>query len=450
MRPLCALLLFAAAVLAGDVVHLRNGGTLRGRVVSETDDGIVIDLGTGRMAVKRDQIRLIERGAREGEPRPVVTRRDEWFLVLHRDKVTGWRRLVHTERQGRVTVEERTVFFRPGGGDDTDVRRVETATRDGRPLEFLLMETYGSRMELVSGTFARGAWTVRVTRDGATRTQGLDLEDGWVLALPAWSRFLATAKPGETRKIRALDLRSLRPHEFLLQRDDDALPPAGDDARPCHAFRLTGDVRRARAFYRPGEGSVAVELNGTKLVARRTTRARVELARRAHAAPKPLGIEEALMFPFHQRPKELKAIFPRAGLSIEAPDAGWLPDATGAERGLVATFEKVSLFASFEIFAYATGDRDADACLEHALTRLRLTAEAIHERSAVRRFKVGAHEARTVRLAVRHRGEELRCHVTVVRASDRYVVLVGASPGRWWKWAEDDFDAFVESLDVVE
>jgi hypothetical protein len=36
-----------------------------------------------------------------------------------------------------------------------------------------------------------------------------------------------------------------------------------------------------------------------------------------------------------------------------------------------------------------------------------------------------------------------------VAAKDRYVLLVGAAPARFWRWAEKDFRALASSLVVA-
>jgi len=454
MRAVVSLFLLVASVArADDLVHLRNGGVLAGTVVEETRDAVVLDLGAGRITVPRGSIRLLERGVQGRSAHATVTQRDEWFLVLHRDKVVGWRRLVQIRQPRRVQVEERTVFFRPGGGDDVSIRRVEASDGAGRPLEFLLMESYGNRTELTSGRVRDGGRTrVQVLRDGTSTARELDLPPGWMLGLTAWSRFQADAKAGEMRAITALDLRRLTAVKLVLRRDEDAAAPEASDPRPCRALTLVRDSRRSRALFRPEDGALAVELNGATLVARRTTRQRVELARRAHAAPEPLQIDEALRFPFHERPKDLTAYHPRTGFSVAAPDAGWIPSHADADEGRVLTFEKIGLFASLEVFHHPLAERaqaDVDACLQRALARLRMTAQSLRIAGPVQRRELSDLPARIVSIEARHREEELRCLVGVVRARNRYLVIVGASPARWWRWAEADFRAFLESLVVV-
>ena len=443
---LLAALVLVLEASAEDFVHLENGRILKGKVVEAGPDRVIIEIGSGRVTVPREDVRLVERAATRRAPSRTITQSDEWFHVLHRGRLVGWRRVVHTEGPKRVQVEERTVFFRPGGGDDVDIRRVEASDREGRPLEFLLMERYGNQMEVVSGQVKNGQALVQVRRDGKLRTDALELPAGWTLALPAWARFRESARPGESRSIRVLDLRRLRTVRVVLRREQDTQAPG--ETKKCRAVTLIADTRVSRAFYRPDDGSVTEELNGTTLVARRTTRERVELARRAHAAPQPLKLDEALLFPFVRRPEDLTVVQARAGFTVRAPDAAWIPAPREAEQGLVLSFEKVSLFASLEVFVHdAKGD--PDECLARAMAKLRLTARSLKQVAKPETRLIGGQAARVVRLEASHRGESLRCVLAVICAKDRHIVVVGACPERWWRWAEPDFEAFLETLDIV-
>jgi hypothetical protein len=442
------LLVLCGAAWAGDLVHLRNGRLLKGRVVSESRAFVVIDVGTGEVKVPRRLVRLVERGAVKRDVARQLTQRDEWFLVLHRDQLVGWRRLVHTEGPERVHVEERTVFFRPGGGDDVDIRRVEVSDRKGRPVEWLLSETYGRKTDMVTGQVVGDKAAVKFRRGAKLETRTIDVPADWRLPMPAWSRFLAYADKGESRTITALDIRHLRPRRVTLTRG----PDTSVGSRVCRTLKLGGEIRAKRAYFVPGEGSISIELNGESLVAKRSTRARVELARKAHAAPEPLTYEEAVFYPFIRRPKDLTAYQVLAGFSVKAPDAGWVPTQLDRDRGRVLGFEKVAIFGSFEIFVFPLpgGDGNPDRCLENALARLRLTAKKLAPSTLPTRLRVGGLPARRIELRGRHRDEDLRCAATVVRAADRYLLLVGAAPERWWRFAKKDFAAFRDSLDVID
>lgn len=439
------LLLLGALVFAGDAVHLENGRVLRGTVLEENDEEVVIDLGGGKLRIPRGRVRFVERGAAPEAPSRTLTKRDEWFLVLHRDKVVGWQHVVETLHGGRRQVQEETVFFRPGGGDDVSLRRVETEDETG-PTEFLLYESYGTDAEVTSGSVRDGKAYVRVVRGGEAVNSTVDLPEECALPLPAWSRFLDEAKPGEARHLTVFDVRLLKPVTVLLRRDEDDAGPG--DARPCRAITLASDIRTERALYRPGEGQLAVELNGATLLAKRTTRERVDLARKTNAAPAPLSVDEAQRYPFFVRPKSPEVHHARAGLSLKTPDPGWIPESLEADTGRVLCFEKVALFATMDVFTYP-GALDATEALARGLARVKLDAQEVKGLGEAEALTVGGFPARAQLLEAHHRGEDLRVLLVAVAAKDRYVLLVGAAPARWWRWAEKDFRALAASLEVV-
>ncbi len=452
-RLLLALLLATATTAAEDRVHLDHGGALLGRILSETPDAVVLEVGAGRLSVARERIRLIERRLPARDAQRPVMQRDEWSLVLHAGQVVGWRRVVHTERPGAIRVEERTVFFRKGGGEELDVRRVEVEDEAGRPVEFLHMERYGHRMEVVSGDATPTGALVQIRRDGKLETRAMEIPEGWRLALPAWSRFLASSGAGEMRSIRALDPRSLRVQEMVMRRQPDRAAPAGGDPRPCRAIELTGDLRSARAFFRPGEGALAEELNGPTLLAERTTKERVEMARRAFAPPDPPSLADVQRHPLQRTaPPPATSFHLRAGVAVTPPDAGWVGEATGGDAlGRLLAFESVALFASFELFAYAAEEApSAEACLARALRRLRLAASGVRPVGEAVACTIAARPALVLEVQSRHRDEDLHCLLAVIPARGRYLVAVGAAPARWWRWAEAPLRAFLERLEVAD
>ncbi len=454
MRPLLvALLLLAPFAAAEDLVHLRHGGTLSGRIVAERAGAVVLEIGAGRVTVPRDRIRLVERLASPRGAGRRTVERDEWSLVHHGGDVVGWRRVVHTARPGAIRVEEQTVFFRSGESEEIDIRRVEVEDEAGRPVEFLHMERYGSRMEVVSGEANGAGAFVQVRRDGTLENRSLELPQGWRLALPAWSRFLATADDGEIRTILALDPRTLRMQEFVMRRQPDRAAPAVADLRPCRAIELTSAWRSARAFYRPGEGAVAEELNGPTLIARRASRAKVELARRAHAPPDPLTVERLQRHPLQRAASSPATCFHlSAGLAITPPEGGWVAEARGAgATGRLLAFEKIEHFASFELFAYPAEPSLAPAdCLARALRRLRLAATEATCVGGPEERQVAGRPALVQQVRTLHRGEDLCCLLAVIPAQGRYIVAVGAAPERYWPRAAPAIAEFLRTLELAD
>ena len=80
MRPhlvslaLVALALLAARAPAEDRILLVNGGTLRGTVISESEEEVVIQVGAGKVTLPRSSITRIETG-QEGACQPLDVRR---------------------------------------------------------------------------------------------------------------------------------------------------------------------------------------------------------------------------------------------------------------------------------------------------------------------------------------------------------------------------------------
>jgi len=453
VRPLLplVLLLAAAPAPAEDAVHLANGGVLYGTVTAEDAREVTLVLEAGALAIPRDKIRLVERARTPSPPRRQVTRADEWFLVFHGARVVGWRHLVLTEAPGRTRAAERTVFFRPGGGDDVEIHRVEIAGPGGRPEEFLLSERFEGRDESVAGQ-VRGARVVAyVRREGRQETVLLDAPQGFALPLLAWADFQRTAAPGETRAVTTLDLRRLEPATHLLRREPDAPAPLANDPRPCRALSHEGEARPQRALWRPGDGCLALELNGRSLVARRTTRERVELARAANRKRERTP-QEALQFPFVPEAGSAPTRHPGAGVAVTPPGPAWTVASFDVVRGRALELERVALFASLEVFVYdlPSPRAGAEECLARALARLRLAATRVALEGGAEAREVSGLPARLQELRVEHRGESLRAVLLAVRAGDRMVVAVGACPEPWWRWARPAFEDAFASLDVAE
>ena len=64
MRTLTLIALFSVAVAQADILHLHNGRTLEGQIVRRTPTHITLRMNFGRMTVRSDQVREIERRLR--------------------------------------------------------------------------------------------------------------------------------------------------------------------------------------------------------------------------------------------------------------------------------------------------------------------------------------------------------------------------------------------------
>ncbi len=73
-----AIIMISCAPACPDVIYFKDGGRVEGVIQKEDDTGIIIDLGVGTMAVRRDEIEYIEKSsAEEGQRMEEENRADE-------------------------------------------------------------------------------------------------------------------------------------------------------------------------------------------------------------------------------------------------------------------------------------------------------------------------------------------------------------------------------------
>lgn len=92
-----ALACLMAATAAADVLHLKNGGTIRGTVIQETDDLVTVAMQYGTMKMIRADIESIEKtGTEEPEPEKGQagetkdTRLPRWSRMIERIAKSPW------------------------------------------------------------------------------------------------------------------------------------------------------------------------------------------------------------------------------------------------------------------------------------------------------------------------------------------------------------------------
>ena len=89
------LVLAAAAAFADDVVVLTNGREAHGKIVEETDAGVKLDVGGGKMFYPRKLIKEVRHGAPDvkpaaaPEPSTPAESRDEYSLLYDDGKRVG-------------------------------------------------------------------------------------------------------------------------------------------------------------------------------------------------------------------------------------------------------------------------------------------------------------------------------------------------------------------------
>lgn len=449
MRPLFALLVLAVFGFAEDRVHLVNGGTLTGTVESKNDKEIVIRVGGGRITLPRSEVVRIEAVSKESGVKAPITRRDDWYLLLREEEVVGWRHLVHTRTAQRDHVEERlVVFVPPAEGERLDRRTVEVEDRDGNPLEFLHMQTLGKQAEVISGRVQGSELLVRVWKKGKSFHRTLEPEAGWRLGLPRWMAFLAGAAQGQQADYRVLDPASLEIVDARMVR-------LGEEGDPrWREFALSAGDRRISARVRSTSAVETLVYEPQALRAVRVSRDRVSLARRALEPDKGPSLEEAMRHPLQERDQEadLERFHARTGLALKVPDRHWTETRNPGPEGLVLSYENGPLLASLDILVHPLGDGDAkvDECFQRERTRLGLVTESLQPDGPVEKWTVAGLPARVQKFKASHRAEDLGCLLVVVRAADRYVVLVGGAPSKLWSRTERYLGEILDSLEIAQ
>ena len=139
------------AALAADEIHLRGGGRVSGEIVAESETEVKVDIGAGRMTVKRSSIERIEK------TRSPLTEYRERAAVLQPNQVEGWRELGRWATRQGLGVQAREAY--------------------GRVLAVLPDD--GEANEAHGRVFHDGRW---MREEDAYRAQGYVLfEDQWIL-----------------------------------------------------------------------------------------------------------------------------------------------------------------------------------------------------------------------------------------------------------------------------
>ncbi|MGE0143847.1 MAG: hypothetical protein AB7I19_08035 [Planctomycetota bacterium] len=287
MKAIVSLLLLVASTApaqqtepdSGDVVRLKVGTEISGRITSQTDDHVFLETGPGEtVGFSMDQVESIARGAiavRSEPVEPVAAAwsapRDDWF-VLHDAKGRGVGHLhetVTTDAAGNVRLTEEWHFVQDGRV--TAITRLEICSAEGAPISAFSHErSFDKRERLTAERCVRAevsADRIRVTR----RTMRGDEQGEYELApgtrLPLELRAALRNKAQGTHGVRTHAV-----YDALLDRFSQS---QWDLGRIRRIPGPRGDVQRVRVLQTHGGEewldaagrTLRRELNGPALVA---------------------------------------------------------------------------------------------------------------------------------------------------------------------------------------
>ena len=391
MRTFLLTLVLTGLALAEDAVHLRRGGELRGTVTAATDEVVVLTMASGEIRLPRAEVARIRRDLPAASATRTI-RRDDWYFLLQEGAIAGWARVLVTEQEGRIAIEERRVLF----ATREDRRRVEVSRKDGLPIEYLWIEATPGRMEVWSGQIKDGQHVRQHRLGGEIETATVPWRKGVRLPLGA-------------ARGRIFDPRRGRTQELELRRG-----PVADWA-------------------------------GTTL---ETSASRVAFAQRAHAPPDPKKIAaDALLHPLTPRPEHRRVYHVAGGVALTAPHKRWVEVATQQGEGKLLTLENRVTFARIEVASQAL--RDPTISVEEAFRRCRTNLSLGYDWFAPIGKPVADATSITRRVEIRQ-GSERWQGILRVEKRRRIVAVLALAPLRVWALERPHLERILGSLEVVD
>ncbi|MCA9319770.1 MAG: hypothetical protein KDB53_03495 [Planctomycetes bacterium] len=440
----------AASESQYDIVRLKNGHEFIGRVVKETDTAVTIIFRGGEIELPMRRVKEIVRAERqeveEQATKELVTlgryeERKESFYVYYRGKRVGWRQvsLIPQRRDGVAgyLFSSRTVYLKPGGADDIDIRVDEFVTHDLEPKAVDISEISPEHTSLMKGRIDKGHLTLRVVGQGP-RHDSEELFSGETeFGLPLVRRLAdMTHFPDRGEQVKVYD--SLR-RRFVRTRATRTLRKelVGGRHQFVTVWRFeTGD--RSRELWIDGYGGIVrEELGGPHMVALRADPELVAAYARGEATDED-QIDLALNY--ENIPSGFRLARPNLSWSFELPEE---------EGPLTVTLLNPTLQASVDVVVL---DRigsatEPETVVLDLLDRMRRKAENL-EILYQRADTLGG--AAGVRFEVKgeRKGTEIRTVGCVTVAKERAFAVLCAAPSFRFDDAKAQMERILASFEA--
>jgi hypothetical protein len=444
-----ALCLLAVASVAGDRIVLTNGREVRGRIVEETDEKVVVELAMGgRMEFARSRVKEIvrdaapeESGADEPEDRSGELTTEATFLVYGPERrLRGWRRTREYRRGEERLFESVTAFLEDGDEPAVRVHVVEVAGPDLSPRAFTYRENVEGKPEFlrrgeVSGTSMR----VSEARLGDVKARSIPFPSG--TSFPAAARAAALARRGELRgEVETAVFDPVSGDFETIVWSYGEPETVEHDGRPVEVTVLRSRRGRILSEERigPDGRTVTAELNGPSLVAVAVPPERVD---RLERGEEPEGREAEEI---ENRRADLEA-----GFAVRKPGPRWTFERGEGMRRL--TIKNLDRFAYVDILRDTSLPRGT--LLETFALNLerRLAAESEEYRKESDGFgTLGGERAYRLECTSRRKGERIRSLVVATIHEGRAWIVIAACPVDYFGEARKVFDEILESFEFLE
>jgi len=368
-----------------DVVRLRSGGELTGRVIARYfDNTIVLEMASGVIHIADSRIESIESGRRTRKATPRKICRDEWFFLLKEERVVGWHRLLHWEHGDRVQVEERRVMF----ADRSERRRVEIGRKDGTPLEYLWISSTPGRMQVWSGQIKDGCHVRQTRNNGVIVTVTAPWKKG--VQLPLIAKTGAPLFDPRTNRLQVVEVGENWPGRILPT----------SEARVKHA---------------------------TSALARTDIR---KLA------------QDAALHPLTPRPEDRAVHHLAGGVSLRVPHVRWVDTRSMRSEGAIFTVENRITFARLEVTTERVRAGTITAAARRARTRVALQYDHV---GALGEPKVKG-KISLQRIELRRGRERWQGILRVEVRAHRTITALALAPLRTWSAEKPNLERILNSL----
>lgn len=447
-RIALALLVLAlsAAASAEDVIVLDNGREARGKILEETEAGVKLDIGGGKMFYPRSKIREVRHGAEETEPgqtgpeAPAAESREEGALLYEDGRRAGTRVLRTARTPEGWRFEEELVLFDEKGAPEIEVRTTERDDASFQPLAFQVRESAGDKgHRMVVGEVRSGRLHVTVSTNGDRKSQDAALPEGARLQFAAREVFLRDTKAlGGKLELSVYVLREAAWRRTVYS--EGGRKPLDADGKALEVrviVRTAGDVVE-HEWIDERLATRMAELSGEKLRALASTLDVVSRMKRGDTE-RALGPDSAARTTYAD---------PEGGWRIGKPDPSWTfepPAVKGA--GALLVVRNAPLFATVDVL------RDPAASpgvtLERASESLQRLCRTIAPDFRVEKdgfFGEGASRYYWLEATATTKGERTRTLARIVVKDGKVWRLLAACPERAFEGLRVDFEKILGSF----
>lgn len=449
--------LFMAAVLpaqsdeAYDIVKLKNGQELVGRITAETDRDVTVLFRGGEIVLPKRRVKEIVRAERQQVEAAAAKHavalgrydpREEFFLVYYRGKCVGWRRVAlaiskRGEEAGYL-FEGRTVFVKSDGAKDMDLSVSEFVDHDLNPRAMSISEISGEYSTLMDGRVDKGHLDLRCTGTGPSHKREILFADETELYLPL-VRQLAdmTHFPAKGQEFKVFDSVA---SEFRRVKAKRGLRKeiVGGKHQFVTVWTFESGRRSWEVWVDGYGGIVREELGGPHMVALRADREKVV----AFSEGKDVDVDLDLSLEYANIP---------AGFKLARPNLTWSFEFPEFDSPVAVTLVNPTLQASVDVVALSRTDAgtEAETVVMDLIDRMERKSDS---------FEVLYQEPTTIggapgvlfEATSERRGTDLRTMVAVTISKDRGYAMLLAAPAFRFHEARPALERILESFEPLE